>query len=122
MVKVTLIDPGFRAKESIPNLGDQIISRASSKVFLDLFGSKCDLRRVSLHKLKSARDLRAAGQADLVFLGGANSLWFRFFPFASFPIGPLEALFLRRVICLGVGWGSDRLLLILQAEFKFLDI
>jgi polysaccharide pyruvyl transferase WcaK-like protein len=105
MKKILLINPGIKGKNESPNRGDGIISRASFRQIKELFPDS-DIFQISSHEYPSPSDIKWFIQSDYIFVGGSNLLWFRFFPSASWKLGLIYLLFARKLVLLGVGWGS----------------
>lgn len=105
MKKILLINPGIKGKKESPNRGDGIISRASYLQIKELFPDS-SIFQISSHEYPSLADIKWFIQSDYIFVGGSNLLWFRFFPSASWKLGLIYLFFARKLVLLGVGWGS----------------
>lgn len=107
-MKIIILNPSVRNGGLSPNRGDQIISRSTEREIKILFPNAV-VKSVSTHNYPSISEVLEICKADFIFVGGSNLLWFRFFPAASWKIGLLQILLVRRLVLLGVGWGSYEL-------------
>ena len=106
-MKIGLIDPAlFTTSTRSPNIGDQIISRAVHRELCSIFGSATEIVAVPSHQYPSRSSLKLLEDADHIFVGGSNLLWFRWWGPSSWKIGPMGAMYYRNLILLGVGWGA----------------
>lgn len=106
-MRIALIDPSmYTAEIPSPNIGDQIISRASVRELRGVFGRDVQIRHIPSHSKISRDSYKALKVSDHIVVGGSNLLWFRYWPRASWPLGLKELFFLRNVVLMGVGWGS----------------
>jgi polysaccharide pyruvyl transferase WcaK-like protein len=106
--KIIILNPSIKDGGLSPNRGDQIISRSTEREVKILFPNAI-VKSISTHNYLSFSEILEIRKADYTFVGGSNLLWFRFFPAASWKIGLLQLLFVRRLVLLGVGWGSYEL-------------
>jgi len=106
-MKIGLIDPALYSDEvTSPNIGDQVISRAVHRELRLIFGESTDIAAIPSHQYPNRHSLKVLEDADYVFVGGSNLLWFRWLFPASWKIGPLGLIHYRNLILLGVGWGA----------------
>lgn len=106
-MKIGLIDPAiYSPVVTSPNIGDQIISRAVHRELRLIFGESVEIAAISSHRYPDRRSIRRIHDADYIFVGGSNLLWFRWLLPASWKIGPLGLAFFRNLILMGVGWGA----------------
>lgn len=106
-MKIGLIDPAlYSVTVTSPNIGDQIISRAVHRELHSIFGKGLEIVAIPSHQYPSKRSLKLLEDAEYVFVGGSNLLWFRWLLPASWKIGPLGLVYYRNLILLGVGWGA----------------
>lgn len=106
-MSVILVDPArYSDEKASPNIGDQIISRASKRELNKIFNGEKEIISIPSHSYLSNRSRSLLKEAKLVIVGGSNLLWFRPFPPASWPIGPRELMSYKNVVFMGVGWGS----------------
>ena len=107
-MKIIILNPAKKSEVFSPNRGDQIISRSTEREVKLLFPG-ASISNISTHDYPSLKDIFEMRKADYIIVGGSNLLWFRFFPSASWKIGIFQLLLVRRVVLLGVGWGSYEL-------------
>lgn len=106
-MNICLINPAlFSSSKLSPNIGDQIISRASNREFKKIFGSDVKVSEIPSHSFLNFESIKLLKKADLTIIGGSNLLWFRMFPPASWPIGPVELMQYSNLVLMGVGWGA----------------
>lgn len=106
-MKIGLIDPAlYTTGTTSPNIGDQVISRAVHRELRIIFGEDVDVAAIPSHQFPTRESLRRIKDAEHVFVGGSNLLWFRSLLPASWKIGPLGLAYYRNLILLGVGWGA----------------
>lgn len=106
-MKIGLIDPALYSIDvTSPNIGDQVISRAIHRELCLIFGESTEIVAIPSHQYPRRRSLKLLEDAEYVFVGGSNLLWFRWLLPASWKIGPLGLAYYRSLILLGVGWGS----------------
>lgn len=107
-MKIGLIDPALYSADGVasPNIGDQIISRAVHRELRSVFGESTEIVSIPSHQYPTRRGLKALQDADHVFVGGSNLLWFRWWRPASWKIGPLGIFYFRNLILMGTGWGA----------------
>jgi polysaccharide pyruvyl transferase WcaK-like protein len=110
MPKIALIDPGrFDWSRSSPNIGDQIISRASHRELKRIYNDSCELTSIPSHTQLDEKAYKILDKSDKVVVGGSNLFWFRLFPRASWPLRLRDVFKLRNVCFMGVGWGSYKI-------------
>lgn len=106
-MKIGLIDPAlYSTVDTSPNVGDLIISRAVHRELRSIFGESTEIVAIPSHQYPSRHSLKLLDDAEYVFVGGSNLLWFRWLLPASWKIGPLGLAYFRNLILLGVGWGA----------------
>jgi hypothetical protein len=107
-MKIGLLDPALYSVDGSgsPNIGDQIISRAVRRELRGIFGESVDFVAVSSHRYPSIGALKSLQEAEHVFVGGSNLLYFRWWRPALWKIGPLGLLGYRNLVLMGVGWGA----------------
>lgn len=106
-MKIGLIDPAlYLTGIASPNIGDQVISRAIHRELKCIFGETTEIASISSHQYPSRSALKLLENADYVFVGGSNLLWFRWWFPASWKIGPRGLFNYRDLILMGVGWGA----------------
>lgn len=106
-MKIGLIDPALYSVDvTSPNIGDQVISRAVHRELRLIFGESTEIVAIPSHQFPNRNSLQLLEDAEYIFVGGSNLLWFRrWFP-TSWKIGPFGLAYYRNLILLGVGWGS----------------
>lgn len=106
-MNICLINPSlFSSSKLSPNIGDHIISRASHRELKKIFGDDIKVSEIPSHSFLNFESIKLLKQADLSIIGGSNLLWFRMFPPASWPIGPVELMQYSNLVLMGVGWGA----------------
>lgn len=106
-MKIGLIDPAlYTTMHKSPNIGDLVISRAVHRELRQIFGHAVEIVRIPSHQFPSLGSLRSIADAQHVFVGGSNLLWYRLLRPASWKIGPLGLARYRNLILFGVGWGA----------------
>lgn len=101
MQTITLVDTSL----GTDNLGDDIIMEAVERVVFDLFPDAY-YYRVPSHDLLTDRTRRFVKKSDYCFLGGTNLLSSRMGPRSQWRVRWFDTLWMRRAICLGVGWND----------------
>lgn len=106
-MNICLINPSlFSSSKLSPNIGDHIISRASHRELKKIFGHDVKISEIPSHSFLDFNSIKLLKKSDLTIVGGSNLLWFRMFPSASWPIGPIELMNYSDLILMGVGWGA----------------
>ncbi|MFY9074612.1 polysaccharide pyruvyl transferase family protein [Malaciobacter mytili] len=106
-MNICLINPSlFSSSKLSPNIGDHIISRASHRELKKIFGNDVKISEIPSHSFLDLNSIKLLKKSELTIVGGSNLLWFRLFPPASWPIGPIELLTYSDLILMGVGWGA----------------
>ncbi len=101
MQTITLVDTSL----STDNLGDEIIMDAVERE-LDALFPNAYYYRVPSHDLLSDRTRRFVKKSDMVFVGGTNLLSPRMNSRSQWRVRWWDTLWLRKAICLGVGWND----------------
>jgi|APSaa5957512535_1039671.scaffolds.fasta_scaffold93398_1 polysaccharide pyruvyl transferase WcaK-like protein len=106
-MNICLVNPSlFSLSKLSPNIGDHIISRASHRELKKIFGNDAKISEIPSHSFLDFNSIKILKKSDLTVVGGSNLLWFRMFPPASWPIGPIELMNYSDLVLMGVGWGS----------------
>lgn len=106
-MKIGLIDPAlYSTTGTSPNIGDQIISRAVHRELRSIFGETTEIAAIPSHQYPSRNSLKLLEDAEHIFVGGSNLLWFRRWLPASWKIGLFGLVYYRDLILFGVGWGA----------------
>lgn len=106
-MNICLINPSlFSLSKLSPNIGDHIISRASHRELKKIFGHDAKISEIPSHSFLDLNSINLLKKSDVIIVGGSNLLWFRFFPPASWPIGPIEFMKYNNLVLMGVGWGA----------------
>lgn len=106
-MNICLINPSlFSSSKLSPNIGDHIISRASHRELKKIFGNDVKINEIASHSFLDFNGIKLLKKSDLNIVGGSNLLWFRMFPPASWPIGPIELINYSDLVLMGVGWGA----------------
>jgi len=108
-MKIGLIDPAlYSLNVASSNIGNQIISRAVYRELRSIFGEATEIVAIPSHQYPNRISLKLLKNADHIFVGGSNLLFFRWLLPESWKIGPLGLAYYRNLILLGVGWGAYR--------------
>ena len=86
------------------NLGDHIIMDAVWDVIDECIGLDVDVERVATHTYMPRELYSRLRSFELGIVGGTNILKSHMFVRANWRLRPYDALFLRNVVLLGVGW------------------
>ncbi|HTH96031.1 MAG TPA: polysaccharide pyruvyl transferase family protein [Stellaceae bacterium] len=101
MQTVTILDTSL----GTDNLGDDIIMDAVKREVFALF-PQAYYYYVPTHDLLSDRTRRFVKRSDFTFIGGTNLLSSRMNTRSQWRVRWFDTLWMRRAICLGVGWNS----------------
>lgn len=107
-MKIGLIDPALYNNQGKPslNLGDQVISRAVHRELLTIFGETTEIVAIPSHAYPTRRSVALLKDAEHVFVGGSNLLYFRWWRPASWKLGFVGLASYRELILMGCGWGG----------------
>jgi polysaccharide pyruvyl transferase WcaK-like protein len=107
-MKIGLIDPALynNGGEPSPNLGDQVISRAVHRELRTIFGEATEIVAIPSHAYPTPRSVALLKDAQYVFVGGSNLLYFRWWRPASWKLGFVGLTSYRDLILMGCGWGG----------------
>jgi hypothetical protein len=107
-MKIGLIDPAIynNSGNPSPNLGDQVISRAVHRELQIIFGDKTEIVAIPSHAYPTPRTIALLKDAQHVFVGGSNLLYFRWWRPASWKLGFTGLASYRDLILMGCGWGG----------------
>jgi polysaccharide pyruvyl transferase WcaK-like protein len=86
------------------NLGDHIIMDAVWEVIHSIFGPRDPVKRIATHQYMSRETYRILPQFDVGIVGGTNILKSHMFIRANWRLRLYDALYLKNVVLLGVGW------------------
>jgi hypothetical protein len=112
MKKIVLFDPALNDNTGLrsTNLGDCIISQASTEVLDNLFSGNAEVIRVSTHAPLGIKERKIIKEADLSFVGGSNLLSSELLIYNQWKMHDNNSFFrylisdIGKVILLGVGW------------------
>ncbi len=107
-MKIGLIDPALfnNQGEPSPNLGDQVISRAVHRELRKIFAESTEIVAIPSHAYPTPRSVALLKDAQYVFVGGSNLLYFRWWRPASWKLGIVGLTSYRDLILMGCGWGG----------------
>lgn len=107
-MKIGLIDPAIYNNQGdpSPNLGDQVISRAVHRELRKIFGEATEIIAIPSHAYPTPRSIAVLKDANHVFVGGSNLLYFRWWRRASWKLGLVGLTSYRDLILMGCGWGG----------------
>jgi hypothetical protein len=107
-MKIGLIDPSIYNNQGAPspNLGDQVISRAVHRELRKIFGEATEIVAIPSHAYPTPRSVALLKDAQHVFVGGSNLLYFRWWRPASWKLGLVGLTSYRNLILMGCGWGG----------------
>lgn len=99
MKKISVLDTSICST----NLGDQIIMEAVINHIKDIFKNPF-IVRIPTHEIISKWSYKLLQDSDYIFTGGTNLLTSNALLFRQWRIGLKDALFLKNLILMGVGW------------------
>lgn len=107
-MKIGLIDPALYNNQGAPspNLGDQVISRAVHRELRLIFSEAAEIVAIPSHAYPTAQSVALLKDAQHVFVGGSNLLYFRWWRPASWKLGIVGLTSYRNLILMGCGWGG----------------
>jgi Polysaccharide pyruvyl transferase len=107
-MRIGLIDPALYNNygKPSPNLGDHIISRAVHRELRGIFGNETEIITIPSHSYPTPRSVALLKDAQHVFVGGSNLLYFRWWRPASWKLGFVGLTSYRNLILIGCGWGG----------------
>ena len=94
----------FDTAISTDNLGDIIIMDAVMEPLAEIFGGDARMERIATHAFMPKSTLVTLAQCDLSIVGGTNILKSHMFYRANWRLRPWDALAMRNVVLMGVGW------------------